>query len=145
MWAHPAQAIMLFMFNDNLLRPLSRIRSDESRRFTPRPRTIEEPTRQRQSDDAPLIIRHADPVDLPALQRLAALDSRRIPSGELFVAEVSGSLRAAVSIDTGAVIADPFEHTAAIVDLLRLHASAVRTPARRPAAAVASAQAATVN
>jgi hypothetical protein len=145
MWARPAQAIMLFMFNDNLLRPLSRIRSDEARRFAPRPRTIEEPTRLRQSDEAPLIIRHADPVDLPALQRLAALDSRRIPSGELFVAEVSGSLRAAVSIDTGAVIADPFEHTAAIVDLLRLHASAVRPPARGPAAVVASAQAATVN
>jgi hypothetical protein len=140
----PAQAIMVCMFNDNFLRPLSRIRSGEARRFTPRPRTIEEPTRRRESDDAPLTIRHADSVDLSALQRLAALDSRRIPSGELFVAEVSGSLLAAVSIDTGAVIADPFEHTAAIVDLLRLHASAVRPPAPRPAV-VPSAQAATVN
>jgi hypothetical protein len=144
MCARPSQAMMLFMFNDNILRPLSRIRSDEARRFTPRPRTIEEPTRRRHPDDAPLTIRHADAVDLPALERLAALDSRRLPSGELFVAEVSGSLLAAVSIDTGAVIADPFEHTAAIVDLLRLHSSAVRPPATRPAV-VASAQAATVN
>jgi hypothetical protein len=126
---------MLFMFNDHLLRTLSRIRSDEAQRIR-RPRTIEEPVQRRESQDAPLTIRHATATDLTALERLAALDSRRLPSGELFVAEVAGRLLAAVSLDTGAVIADPFEHTAAIVDLLRLHASAVRHAAPRPAIVV---------
>jgi hypothetical protein len=77
---------------------------------------------------------------------LAALDSRRLPSGELFVAEVGGQLVAAVSIDTGAVVADPFEPTAAIVDLLRVHADAIRPQVpSTPKAARAAAQAATVN
>jgi hypothetical protein len=77
---------------------------------------------------------------------LAALDSQRLPSGELFVAELDGQLIAAVSVDTGAVIADPFEPTAAIVDLLRLHATAVRPQAPQTIKARrAAAHAAAVN
>jgi len=130
------------MFNDNLLRTLSRIRADEAQRGR-RPQTIEGPIQRRESQDAPLTIRHAVATDLSALERLAALDSRRLPSGELFVAEIAGRLRAAVSVDTGAVIADPFEHTAAIVDVLRLHASAVLPAAPRRAIAVGAQAAAT--
>jgi hypothetical protein len=131
-----SQSMMLFMFNDNLLRPLSQTRVADARRDLrqhsearggPAPRTILE----RISADAPLTIRHANATDLPALERLAALDSRRIPTGELFVAEAEGRLVAATSIDTGAVIADPFEHTASIVDLLRVHANGVRPAAPR--------------
>src|SRR3954468_21712035 len=122
--------MMLFMFNDNLLRTLSHYRSDDAQRFRRRSHTLDErPAPERETE--PVTIRHAHPADLRALERLAALDSRRLPSGELFVAELDGQLVAAVSIDTGAVIADPFEHTAAIVDLLRLHASAIRPQARR--------------
>jgi hypothetical protein len=136
MWAGASQSIILFMFNDNLLRPLSQTRVADARRDLrhhsearggPAPRT----TLQRVSQDAPLTIRHATATDLPALERLAALDSRRIPSGELFVAEAEGRLLAAASLDTGAVIADPFEHTASIVELLRVHANAVRPTAPR--------------
>jgi hypothetical protein len=71
---------------------------------------------------------------MKSLERLAALDSRRVPSGELFVAEVDGRLLAATSIDTGAVIADPFEHTAAIVELLQIQARTARPAAALPAA-----------
>ena len=71
---------------------------------------------------------------MKSLERLAALDSRRVPSGELFVAEVGGRLVAATSIDTGAVIADPFEHTASIVELLQIQAGAARPAAALPAA-----------
>ena len=80
---------------------------------------------------ASLTIRHAIAADEADLTRLAALDSSRVPSGELLVAEVDGSLVAALSIDTGAAIADPFEHTAAIVDSLRAQARESRAP--RPA------------
>ena len=80
---------------------------------------------------ASLTLRHAIAADEAALTRLAALDSSRLPSGELLVAELDGTLVAALSIDTGAVIADPFEHTAAIVASLLAHARKSRAP--RPA------------
>jgi hypothetical protein len=124
MWGRAAQTIMSFMFNDNLLRPLAQIRVADARRDRrqhsearggPSPHAVLE----RVAQDAPLTIRHATATDLPALERLAALDSRRIPTGELFVAEAEGRLLAATSLDTGAVIADPFEYTASIVELLR--------------------------
>jgi hypothetical protein len=80
-----------------------------------------------------LTIRHASSADESALRRLAALDSSRVPSGELLVAELDGQLVVALSVDTGAAIADPFEHTAAIVDSLRAHAGRQSRPALRPA------------
>jgi hypothetical protein len=83
------------------------------------------------TSSASLTIRHANTVDEAALRRLAALDSSRVPSGELLVAELDGALVAAVSVDTGAAIADPFEHTAAIVDSLRAHAGRRSRPALR--------------
>jgi hypothetical protein len=80
---------------------------------------------------ASLTIRHATATDEAELVRLAALDSSRVPSGELLVAVVDDNLVAALSVDTGAAIADPFEHTAAIVASLRAHARESRAP--RPA------------
>jgi hypothetical protein len=82
---------------------------------------------------ASLTIRHATNADEAALRRLAALDSSRVPSGELLVAELDGQLVAALSVDTGAAIADPFEHTAAIVDSLRAHSRRQAGPTLRPA------------
>jgi hypothetical protein len=80
---------------------------------------------------ASLTIRHAIAADEAALTRLAALDSSRVPNGELLVAELDGSLVAALSVDTGAAIADPFEHTAAIVNSMRAQVRQTRVP--RPA------------
>jgi hypothetical protein len=114
------------MFNDNFLRHLSQSRVEDALRGR-------QTTQQRYIQAAPVTIRHAAAPDMPALERLAALDSRRVPSGELFVAEVDGHLLAAASIDTGAVIADPFEHTASIVELLRVHSRAVRPAPALPA------------
>src|SRR5436190_12802015 len=114
------------MFNDNFLRTLSRSRVEDSLRARSR-------VARRPVGAAPVTIRHAGADDMKSLERLAALDSRRVPSGELFVAEVEGRLLAATSIDTGAVIADPFEHTAAIVELLKIQARAVRPAAALPA------------
>lgn len=80
---------------------------------------------------ASLTIRHATASDEADLTRLAALDSSRLPSGELLVAALDDRLVAALSIDTGAAIADPFEHTAAIVDSMRAQIRETRAP--RPA------------
>jgi hypothetical protein len=67
-----------------------------------------------------LTIRRADAADAGALARLAALDSSSALSGDSLVAEVGGELWAAVEIDSGSAIADPFRPSADLVDLLRL-------------------------
>ena len=128
---------MLSMFNDHLLRTLSETRVADARRdlrqhAEARGGPGQHAILKRVAQDAPLTIRHANAADFPALERLAALDSRRIPTGELFVAEAEGRLLAATSLDTGAIVADPFEHTATIVELLRAHAGSVRPAAPRP-------------
>jgi hypothetical protein len=71
----------------------------------------------------PIIIRRSTDEDRLAIAELAALDSRRAPQGGVLLAFVGTELRAALPLDGGEAIADPFHHTAELVDLLR-----VRTP-----------------
>ena len=66
-----------------------------------------------------VVLRHATTADERALRNLAALDSQRMPAGPFLVAEIDGELRSALSLSDGAVIADPFRHTAHLVELLR--------------------------
>jgi hypothetical protein len=68
-------------------------------------------------------IRFAFPDDARAVARLAALDSQRLPSGPLLLAEIDGEPWAAIATASGRVIADPFRPTAALVDLLRRRAA----------------------
>ena len=75
-----------------------------------------------------VLVRPAHTADRPALARLAALDSAAAPTGDVLVAESGGRLVAALSADTGAVVADPFTPTADVVELLRF---AARPAARR--------------
>jgi hypothetical protein len=77
-----------------------------------------------------LTIRPADLADLAALDRLAALDTAPAPTGDVLVAEVAGELWAAVELDSGTAIADPFRPSGELVELLRLHAQGERRPAR---------------
>ena len=69
-----------------------------------------------------VVIRAARGSDGPALRRLAELDSRPVPAGELLVAETGDEVVAALSVDTGARVADPFRRTADVVDLLAYRA-----------------------
>ncbi len=73
--------------------------------------------------DKTLTIRRADATDTGALVRLAALDSASPPTGEALLAEVGDELWAAVEVDSGAAIADPFRPSGELVDLLRLQVS----------------------
>ena len=80
-----------------------------------------------------LSIRTARHEDYVALYSLAALDSRLLPSQPLLVAEADGEIVAALSLQTGESIADPFRRTGGAVDMLRLRASQLasnRTAAR---------------
>ena len=73
-------------------------------------------------------IRAATTGDGPALARLAALDSAPVPFGPVLLAEVDGRPHAALSVNDGRVIGDPFARTAELAELLRVHA---RMSARR--------------
>jgi hypothetical protein len=72
----------------------------------------------------PITIRLASPDDQLALYRLAALDSApSLPAGRVLLAELDGELRAALSLDDGSAISDPFHHTLHLLELLRTHAA----------------------
>jgi hypothetical protein len=65
-----------------------------------------------------LVIRIARPDDEPAIERLAELDSARVPTGDILVAEVRGTLWAALSLADFRAVADPFRPTGELVFLL---------------------------
>jgi hypothetical protein len=69
-----------------------------------------------------LVIRLATAGDQRALERLAELDSRRVPAGMVLMAELAGRPVAAVSMRDGEQIADPFIPTSDITELLALRA-----------------------
>jgi hypothetical protein len=69
-----------------------------------------------------VLIRPATTADDRTLTRLAALDSARVPAGPVLIAEVTGEPHAAMDLETGAVVADPFRRTDHLVELLGVHA-----------------------
>src|SRR3954451_19987621 len=83
-----------------------------------------------------VVIRHARPDEADALATLAQLDSSRAPGGDVLVADVGGELWAAVSIDDGHAVADPFrpsgELTFRLSERARELHGAGRRPTRRP-------------
>ena len=70
-----------------------------------------------------ITVRRSVSGDRSKLERLAALDSARPPTGPALVAEADSRMIAAVPLGSGRPIADPFEPTAAIVALLELRAA----------------------
>jgi hypothetical protein len=95
------------------------------------------------SSSSSIVLRRALSSDAPALDRLAQLDSQRLPSGTHLVAERDGALIAALAQPSGATIADPFTPSADAVDLLRQWAKQrtvfpPRRAIRRPKFALAS-------
>jgi hypothetical protein len=72
------------------------------------------------------IRRLAGDEDRYRLERLAQLDSRRVPEGRFLGVEVEGRLLAAISLETGESIADPFSRTAELRALLELRAAQLR-------------------
>jgi hypothetical protein len=62
---------------------------------------------------SPLVLRPATSADTRDLERLAALDSARPLDGEVLLAYAGGDVRAALSLDSGRAVADPFRPSAA--------------------------------
>jgi hypothetical protein len=79
-----------------------------------------------------ITVRRSVAGDRGDLERLAALDSARPPTGPALVAEADSRMLAALPLGSGRPIADPFEPTAAIVALLELRAEQIASaPERR--------------
>jgi hypothetical protein len=66
-----------------------------------------------------LVLRPATSADTSELERLAALDSARPLHGDVLLAYAGGELRAALSVDSGRHVADPFWPSADLVELLK--------------------------
>jgi hypothetical protein len=74
------------------------------------------------------VIRH-----VAGAERLAELDSQRPLSGPALVGDIDGRPAAAISLEDGRVVADPFQPTANLVALLRMRARGLHAQSRTPA------------
>lgn len=70
-----------------------------------------------------LTVRLANDGDAPALSILAALDEDAPLTGAVLLAEAGGRAVAALSMEDGRAVADPFVPSAGAVSLLRLRAA----------------------
>jgi hypothetical protein len=77
-------------------------------------------------------LRSARAEDAEALAALAALDSSHAPSGAVIVAEVAGELWAALSLDDGHAVANPFRPSGELTFRLAERARELNRAARRP-------------
>jgi hypothetical protein len=78
-----------------------------------------------------VVLRPATDFDAPIVRRLAALDDAPRLTGPVLLALVDGEAVAALSLEDGRVVADPFRLTGDAVALLRLRAQHL-TPAVAP-------------
>jgi hypothetical protein len=80
---------------------------------------------------ADVTLRYARDEDTEALAALADLDSSRAPQGAVIVAEADGELWAAVSLDDGHAIANPFRPSGELTFRLAERARELNRAARR--------------
>ena len=64
--------------------------------------------------------------DVPAVRLLAQLEDRPVPPGPLLLAEVEGSVEAAIGVEGGETIANPFSGSGSAVSLLHVRAAQLR-------------------
>jgi hypothetical protein len=76
-------------------------------------------------------LRLATADDADAVRRLAALDEQRELAGPVLIAVVDGTAVAALSVQDGRSVADPFVLTRELVALLRLRAEHLTGPSAK--------------
>jgi hypothetical protein len=75
----------------------------------------------------PIFIRRSEIIDLPALRRLAALNSRPLPKGVILVAELDGEIIAGVPLESDEpALGDPSRPTEDVQRMLELQARSLR-------------------
>jgi hypothetical protein len=82
--------------------------------------------------ESTLVIRVATRFDDAELHRLAALDSARPLGGTVIVAQSDGRIDAALSIDEGRAVADPFRPTAHLLASMRVRARGLQAVEHMP-------------
>jgi hypothetical protein len=102
-----------------------------------RSRLLEGARRRVPVPDEAVALRLCSVHDDDALERLARLEGRQVPTGRFVVAEVRGEVVAAVPLRGGEPLADPFRLTEHLLPLLRLRASQLADQPRRIEAAKA--------
>jgi hypothetical protein len=78
------------------------------------------------------VIRLATEADAAAVRRLAVLDSSRPLTGRVLIGEIEGRPAAALSLKTGAAVADPFQATANLRVHMRMRGAALEAVEREP-------------
>ncbi len=73
-----------------------------------------------------ITIRPLQEADVPAVEVLAELDERPVPPGPMLLAEIDGSIEAAIGIQGCETIANPFSGSAGAVSLLHVRAAQLR-------------------
>jgi hypothetical protein len=81
------------------------------------------------------VVRQANEDDERTLRRLAELDGQRPFSGPALIGEIDGVPAAAVSLFEGRVVADPFQATTVLRQVLRMRLGALRAYSNTPAVA----------
>ena len=82
--------------------------------------------RARVNRDGEVAIRLAGRRDASAIRELEQLDSHLLTDGARLVATLDGVPVAAIAVADDSVVADPFEKTQPVVDLLRIRARLLR-------------------
>jgi hypothetical protein len=78
------------------------------------------------------VIRQATADDEQTLRELAQLDSQRPLSGHALIGEIDGRPAAAISLEDRRVVADPFEFTVQLRQVMRIRAAAMHAYSRTP-------------
>jgi hypothetical protein len=73
-----------------------------------------------------ITIRPLREEDVPSVELLAELEERPVPPAPLLLAEVEGTIEAAISLECGETIANPFSESEAAVSLLHIRAAQLR-------------------
>src|SRR5947209_1690511 len=105
-------------------------RENRLERALDRSRRLEERVVRPEVFDEAVALRLGSVHDDEALERLAQLEGRRLPSGRFVLAEVGGRVVAALSLPGGEALADPFRPTAHLLPLLRLRAAQLEVAPR---------------
>ena len=112
------------MISPHLTMAVMQARIDDLRRVADARRVapgLTRPTRSNVTEKS-VTLRFGSTYDQISLARLAALDNVEAPEQPVLLAEVDGQPLAALGLSDGRVIADPFHHTADLIDLLRARA-----------------------
>lgn len=113
------------MMHPDIQRLLVADRIEMLRHDARRPPRDERPVRD---DESEIELRLCRVSDNEALGVLAALNERVLPCGSFVVGLVDGRLVAALPIDGGPLLADPFVRTSHLRHLLELRATQIREP-----------------